>query len=232
MNNQNRILIFDVETTGLLPKKGSEEKNPYIIQFSFIQYNINSRTIERKHDFYINVPVDVPERITEITGITKKMCDERGVSILVALDCFYECYAMSNCVIAHNLAFDSAMIRIEIERNKIEIDLKAHYCFNIFDAEFEKSRRIEQFCTMRYGTNICNIMKEKEGGKGGKGGIATSYKKWPTLLEFYRHLFGVAPENLHNSIVDVLVCMRCYLKSYRKIEMTDLEFSNIMKMFV
>lgn len=95
MNNQNRILIFDVETTGLLPKgldhKVTVEERlnlalyPYIIQFSFILYNLETRAIERKHNFYINVPVDVPDKITEITGITKQMCDERGIPILVAL---------------------------------------------------------------------------------------------------------------------------------------------------
>ena len=239
MNNQTRILIFDVETTGLLPTIPKDQTSnlasnlasnialyPYIIQFSFILYNLETRAIERKHNFYINVPVDVPKKITEITGITKQMCDERGIPILLALDCFYECYTMAGCVIAHNLTFDATMIRVELDRNRAEIDMKAHYCFNIFDAEFEKSHRIERVCTMRYGTNICNVMKAKEG----KDGKVTYYKKWPTLLEFHKHLFDTIPENLHNSIVDVLVCMRCYLKSYRKIEIAELEFSNMMKM--
>ena len=137
MNNQNRILIFDVETTGLLPKASDIALYPYIIQFSFILYNLETRAIERKHNFYINVPVDVPDKITEITGITKQMCDERGIPILVALDCFYDCYAMAGCVIAHNLSFDATMIRVELDRNRAEIDMKAHYCFNIFDSEFE-----------------------------------------------------------------------------------------------
>ena len=233
MNNQTRILIFDVETTGLLPTIPKDQTSnlalyPHIIQFSFILYNLETRAIERKHNFYINVPVDVPDKITEITGITKQMCDERGIPILLALDCFYECYTMAGCVIAHNLTFDATMIRVELDRNRAEIDLKAHYCFNIFDAEFEKSHRIERFCTMRYGTNICNVMKAKES----KDGKVTYYKKWPTLLEFHKHLFDTIPENLHNSIVDVLVCMRCYLKSYRKIEIAELEFSNMMKMCV
>jgi DNA polymerase III epsilon subunit-like protein len=234
MNNQNRILIFDVETTGLLPKDqvSNIALYPHIIQFSFILYNLETRAIERKHNFYINVLVDVPKKITEITGITKQMCDERGIHILMALDCFYECYTMAGCVIAHNLTFDATMIRVELDRNRAEIDLKAHYCFNIFDAEFEKSHRIEQFCTMRYGTNICNIMKAKENIGSNDQSKITYYKKWPTLLEFHKHLFDTIPENLHNSIVDVLVCMRCYLKSYRKIEIAELEFSNMMKMCV
>ena len=279
--NKCRILVFDVETTGLLPKVSKVPKTtkvnvsldlyskdpsdlsskdpldlsskdpqdlsskvPYIIQFSFIMYNLQTRSIERKHDFYINPPIDIPEIITEITGITKETCVKKGVPIMLALDCFYECYNMCNTVIAHNMAFDSAMVKIELERNKEEIDRVAHYCLNIFDATFEQSRGIDQFCTMRYGTNICNIMVSrvplnpslplevpltiqnieptKEPAK---------YKKWPTLLELHKHLFDTIPDNLHNSIVDVLVCLRCYLKSCKRITIEDAEFAQIIHTF-
>ncbi len=257
--NKHRILVFDVETTGLIPK-GPSDLNPYIIQFSFILYNLQTRSIERKHDFYINPPIDIPEKITEITGITKEMCVEKGVPLILALDCFYECYTMSNTVIAHNMAFDSAMVKIELERNKEEIELLAYYCFNLFDTSFEQSRGIDRFCTMRYSTNICNIMVSREPRapkepKESKETLEVSqdqsinatavsqdpivpvkvpakYKKWPTLLEFHQHLFNSVPENLHNSIVDVLVCLRCFLKSYKRIVIEDNEFEQMQKYLV
>ena len=246
--NKHRILVFDVETTGLLPKVSKEpkgpseptlsiESNPYIIQFSFILYNLQTRAIERKHDFYINPPIDIPDKITEITGITKETCVKKGVPIMLALDCFYDCYSMCGAAIAHNMAFDSAMVRIELDRNREEIDRVAHYCLNIFDATFEKTHGIDRFCTMRYGTNICNIMIARnvrtvpvvsttiveEPVKA-----PTQYKKWPTLLEFHKHLFNTIPENLHNSIVDVLVCLRCYLKSCKRITIEDAEFKQMI----
>ena len=285
--NKYRILVFDVETTGLLPKVSNVSKTtkvnvpldlsldlpsnlssnlssdlssevpsdlsskvPYIIQFSFIMYNLQTRSIERKHDFYINPPIDIPEIITEITGITKETCVRKGVPIMLALDCFYECYTMCNTVIAHNMAFDSAMVKIELDRNREEIDRVAHYCLNIFDATFEQSRGIDRFCTMRYGTNICNIMvsrslkdsslplevplevpletisKDMQSIEPTKE--PAKYKKWPTLLEFHQHLFDSIPENLHNSIVDVLVCLRCYLKSFKRITIEDAEFEQMI----
>ena len=264
--NKHRILVFDVETTGLLSKASKVSKdpsvvnpfnidpsvvnpfsidlNPYIIQFSFILYNLQTRAIERKHDFYINPPIDIPEIITEITGITKETCVKKGVPIIVALDCFYDCYTMSNTVIAHNMAFDAAMVRIELERNREEIDRIAHYCLNIFDATFEKSHGIDQFCTMRYGTNICNIMVLRVSSAARLNPSLplevsrepketkeppTFYKKWPTLLEFHKHLFNTVPANLHNSIVDVLVCLRCFLKSFKQIAIDDDEFAHIIK---
>jgi DNA polymerase-3 subunit epsilon len=262
--NKHRILVFDVETTGLLPKvcKGPSEPtlsiepgataggavvhpegidlNPYIIQFSFILYNLQTRTIERKHDFYINPPIDIPDKITEITGITKETCVKKGVPIMLALDCFYDCYSMCGATIAHNMAFDSAMVRIELDRNREEIDKVAHYCLNIFDATFEKTHGIDRFCTMRYGTNICNIMIARNVRVGTTTVVPTNvetslevkaptqYKKWPTLLEFHKHLFNTIPENLHNSIVDVLVCLRCYLKSCKRITIDDAEFQQMI----
>lgn len=269
--NKHRILVFDVETTGLLPKvsKGPKDptvpkelykeptvpsepsvvnpfgidSNPYIIQFSFILYNLQTRSIERKHDFYINPPIDIPEKITEITGITKEMCVEKGVPLILALDCFYDCYTMSNTVIAHNMAFDSAMVKIELDRNKEEIELLAYYCFNLFDATFEQSRGIDRFCTMRYSTNICNIMVSRAPKEpivkdvqsidavidpNVPVKVPAKYKKWPTLLEFHQHLFNSVPENLHNSIVDVLVCLRCFLKSYKRIVIEDAEFEQMV----
>jgi hypothetical protein len=38
------------------------------------------------------------------------------------------------------------------------------------------------------------------------------YKKWPKLVELYFALFDENPDGLHNSMMDVLVCLRCYLK--------------------
>ena len=242
--NKHRILVFDVETTGLLPKVSKVpmepaelDLNPYIIQFSFILYNLQTRSIERKHDFYINPPIDIPEKITEITGITKETCVKKGVPIMLALDCFYDCYSMCCAAIAHNMAFDSAMVRIELDRNKEEIDRVAHYCFNIFDATFEKTHGINRFCTMRFGTNICNIMIARNPRVGTttvettvEVKAPTQYKKWPTLLEFHKHLFNTIPENLHNSIVDVLVCLRCYLKSCKRITIDDAEFKQMIEL--
>jgi len=62
--------------------------------------------------------------------------------------------------------------------------------------------------------------------------VPTKYKKWPTLLEFHQHLFNSVPENLHNSIVDVLVCLRCFLKSYKRIVIEDAEFEQMQKYLV
>ena len=43
-------------------------------------------------------------------------------------------------------------------------------------------------------------------GKGGK-----KYFKYPKLCELYKILFKREPNGMHNSLVDILLCLRCYM---------------------
>jgi DNA polymerase III epsilon subunit-like protein len=52
------------------------------------------------------------------------------------------------------------------------------------------------YCTMKTTTKICALPR----------------MKWPTLKELHFHLFQETPTNLHNSMIDVWTCLRCYLK--------------------
>ena len=51
------------------------------------------------------------------------------------------------------------------------------------------------YCTMMASTRLCNL---------------PNYK-WPKLEELHRHLFQEEAKHLHNSMIDVIVCLRCYL---------------------
>ena len=210
------ILVFDVETTGLLPKAGSQEPKPHIIQFSFILYDVERRAVTESHNYYISVGpnVVISPKITELTGITREMCDTQGIPIVEALIQFERLYKKANHVVAHNYRFDSEMVRIEIERNQQELRIGD---FTLFDKVHDaKCGRVE-VCTMMGSIHVCNIMVEQPGRK--------PYAKWPTLLELHRHLFATTPANLHNAIVDVLVCLRCFLNLYFDIVIDEPEFS-------
>jgi len=207
------ILVFDVETTGLLPKAGSAEPKPHILQLSFILYDADKRAVVESHNYYISVgpEVVISPKITELTGITREMCDTKGIPIVEALIRFEYLYNLADNVVAHNFRFDSEMILIEIERNH------RIYDFALFDKVLDARCRRLQICTMMGSIEICNIMVEQPGRK--------PYAKWPTLLELHRHLFATTPANLHNAIVDVLVCLRCFLNLYFEIVIDEPEFS-------
>jgi len=223
----NRALIFDVETTGLLPIKGQQvpvQDYPYIIQLSFVVVNLLTKTVELQKNFYVNIPndVEIAEKITELTGITKKMCTTMGVSIIYALNELYQAYNTCDVIVAHNHEFDSQMVKLEIYRNRAILQ-KANdtvECLNLFNIKYDNIFNMQHVCTMKSTVDICNILTEKPGGE--------PYKKWPTLSELYKHLFNETPTGLHNSMVDTLVCMRCYLKLNKNYEISNEEFQSMI----
>jgi DNA polymerase III subunit epsilon len=209
------ILVFDVETNGLLPKKDKSDTNPipiesypHILQLSYAKYDINTNKLLETYDTYIKVKrtIDIPEKITELTGITRQDC-MKGTNIIEALSKFYQAYITSDVVVAHNISFDEKMILLEIERNRQEIIKNSPGCMTIFNPTYEEINGVDRYCTMRKGTTITNIIVEsKFQGK-------PPSLKWPRLEELYKKLFeNENVDGLHNSMIDVLVCLRCYMK--------------------
>ena len=218
------ILVFDVETTGLLPKKirakkgeqvsgqvsgqASEteipiESYPYIIQLSFVLYDIIESRPVYTYDSYIRLPepIEISEKVTELTGINKQMCNEKGKSIIEVLDRFYDAYMLAEVIVAHNIEFDEKMISIELQRNREVILARIPYCFTIFSKIYEKLKGVQRYCTMKNGTELCAITVDSR-----------TTKKWPRLSELHKKLFDEVPDGLHNSMVDVNACLKCYLK--------------------
>jgi len=232
LSSPKRVLFFDVETTGLFPAKSDKadieihmlHKYPYILQLSFIVFNVLDRTIESHGNYYIKPPdhVVVEPKITEITGITRALCDERGIFIEDALIELYNHYSMCDTIVAHNLTFDSKMIKVEQLRNNILLYEMCPDVLTMFNPIFDDLAGRETFCTMRASVNMCKIAVPRKYGTG-------TYVKWPTLAELYQHLFSETPKNMHNSIVDTLVGLRCYLKVRCGIEMAGSEFDERMR---
>jgi hypothetical protein len=54
---------------------------------------------------------------------------------------------------------------------------------------------------MKNGTELCAITVDSR-----------TTKKWPKLSELHKKLFDEVPDGLHNSMVDVNACLKCYLK--------------------
>jgi len=223
-------LIFDTETTGLLPKKtrGRDQTSsppidayPHILQLSYVVYDMYDRRIIKSYDSYVNVAdnVEISEFVQELTGITRELCNMRGRNIMEVLESFYSAYVMCEGLVAHNMEFDEKMIMIEIERNRTSILEKSPHCFMLFHTMYETVHNIERYCTMRKGTALCNILFEPAEVMNDTVDLnvdampASRRKKFPKLAELYSKLFdGQVPDGLHNSMVDVLACLRCYLK--------------------
>lgn len=192
------ITVFDTETSGL-PEKGRKTKQesskwPYIVQLSWLTYNSDNGTIVEIKDYIIKLPrgVLIDEKSSEIHGITKDMTIEKGENIKMILVEFSEVLKNTDILVAHNINFDKNMIEVECYRNGYHNILKEHN--NI------------EYCTMKFGDHITKLTRVDKNN--------LIRPKYPKLMELYQHLFKEMPQNLHNSLVDVMVCFRCFYYMY------------------
>ena len=68
-------------------------------------------------------------------------------------------------------------------------------------------------CTLQDSIKFCNIQAISKYGK--------SYLKYPKLIELHQKLFNTTPNNLHNSLNDILVTLRCFMKLKFNIDLID-----------
>ena len=205
-----KVLVFDVETTGLLPKKSSSlDDFPYIVQLSFVVYDTDNKIIIHSYDSYVKIDDNIAysEQAENITGITRHLLKRKGRDILVPIQKLHAAYTYCDIIVGHNLDFDKKMVMIEIKRNEEQIKNKYPEVFRLFDPEYDKAKKIKSYCTMKNGIGICNIeIPSKNPDK-------KPHKKWPKLIELNNILFpGENVTGLHNSMIDVLVCLKCYVK--------------------
>ena len=214
------IIVVDTETTGLPNTKMINEKTlnlwPYIVQFSYIVYNNETNTLLKTVDHIIKVPdsVVISEENSNIHGITDLISKTKGTNISNVLNEFMEDYNNSNIVVAHNMEFDLNIIKVELMRqiynNNHSTIEKENYTQNLNC--LKSSNKL--CCTMQESIDICNIKAISKAGK--------EYIKFPSLSELHNHLFNIVPKNLHNSLNDVLICLRCFYKLHYNIDILDI----------
>jgi DNA polymerase III epsilon subunit-like protein len=204
------ILILDTETTGLPKAKMITEKTlhlwPHVVQFSYVIYNNESNTLLKTVDHIIKVPdhVVISEENSNIHGITDTISKTSGRDIQYVLSEFMEDYNNADIVVAHNMEFDFNIIKVEFMRqiynDKQTVSEKEKLTQNLNSLKGSK----KLCCTMQESIELCNIKALSKDGK--------EYVKFPSLSELHKHLFSVVPKKLHNSLNDVLICLRCFYK--------------------
>ena len=76
---------------------------------------------------------------------------------------------------------------IEFDESVIGVESLRNLGYNLFD-KYNKNK----YCTMKRSRKLC--------------------KKWAKLSYLHEKLFKQVPNNLHNSLIDVFVCFRCFYK--------------------
>ena len=212
-----KILVFDTETSGL-PEKGASiyhhSKWPYIIQISYILYDLSDNSVVIKNNYVkIDNSIIIPPDSFEIHHLTHEILNEKGSNIIPIMEEFNEHLKIADLVVGHNISFDKRMVFVECFRHRI----------NQYFTQFKGSEKINkpEYCTMKNTTDFCKIERLSK--------TNNLYYKTPSLTELYFKLFpnDSLPINLHNSLVDVLITLRCYIKYQHNFDI--LEVNNIIK---
>lgn len=197
-----KVLVFDTETTGL-PEKGAsiydKSKWPYIVQLSYILYDLSTNSAQITDNYIaIDGSIVISQESYNIHHISREILDVQGINIVEALKGFNECLKVCDVVVGHNLVFDKRLIFVECFRHNI----KQYFTDFKHNVMIHKA----EYCTMKNTTEFCKLERLSAANQ--------VYYKHPKLSELYTILFPnePVPKDLHNSLVDVAMTLRCYLK--------------------
>ena len=216
-----RVLIFDTETTGL-PKSRSINPDslhlwPHIVQFSYIIYDVTDNDICVIEDNIIRVAddVEISQESAAIHGITNEISKSGGVDLNQVLSGFFGALKNVDMLVGHNISFDINVVVVELLRiiynqsNTVPVDELLSY--KTYLHMLNNYQNIH--CTMQ---NSIDMYAIKVMGKNGR-----EYNKFPKLSELHQKLFGSVPDNLHNSLNDILVTLRCYIMITLKMDVLE-----------
>ncbi len=198
-----KILVFDTETTGL-PEYGASirdlKKWPYIIQISYILYDTSLNTMAVTNE-YIKIDssnVSITPESFSIHKISMDYLQEHGKNIIPVMRDFNRALDYCDIVVGHNIEFDKKLVFVECFRNNVKQSF----------TKFYGNRKVckNEYCTMKKTTNFCNLTRIDKKNN--------TVNKFPKLIELYNKLFpdAIIPDTLHDSLVDILITFRCYIK--------------------
>jgi DNA polymerase III epsilon subunit-like protein len=196
--NMSKILIIDVETSGLPSKRNCNYKDldqyasARIVQLSMMLCNESYEEIMLK-DFIVRADGFNIDN-SHIHGITNEISLSNGVAFAEVADELKDILSDVSCIIAHNADFDINVIKSELYRNGLTSII----------TDVENKTVV---CTMKKTMHMVNAQ--------GRYGV-----KFPSLAELYLYVFNEPLTNLHNSKYDVINLHKIVKRLY---EIKDLQ---------
>ena len=111
------IVVFDTETTGLLPRKGSDlSLYPHMAEIYAAQINQKTGDLIKEIDTLIKIPVPMPPKLTKTChGITDEMMSDKPTFVEVYPQ-IAEVFRGASVVVAANVMLDIGVLVGELRR--------------------------------------------------------------------------------------------------------------------
>ena len=181
-------LVFDTETTGKADfnAEAGEPQQPDMIQLGALLFDKDWRIQAELNVLVEPMGWEVSKEAEAIHGIGMEQLKQYGLPLCDVLAMFDGMASRSKVVVAHNVKFDSLILRTAGIRN--------------FGHDGYAPWTYPEFCTMEAMTDLVKIPSPYKAGKF----------KWPTLQEAYKHCFGRELEGAHDAMADVRACADIY----------------------
>ena len=183
-------LIFDTETTSKADFKlpASDPTQPDLVQLGMILVDTSNWTTEVKVSMLVKLRegVNIDEGAEATHGISKEQCNRFGVNPDTAADIFHDMYRQSDIIVAHNLQFDSLVMKAALHRCSRKKLAKL----------MDENDGRQRVCTMHESTELVKI----------PGKYGNDRYKWPTLSEAYSFVTNEELKGGHDALVDAIAC--------------------------
>jgi exonuclease RNase T and DNA polymerase III len=192
MNNFQKYLFFDTETTGI-PKDykapcTNTDNWPRLIQLGWLLTDAEGRILSEGNHIVRPDGFEIPKAASDVHGITTEFALENGKPLLDVIFAFGADLNQAECVIGHNLGYDLHIVGAEYVRLG-------------YDSRIMFAR--PTLCTMQATIQYCNIP-----GRFGP--------KWPKLMELYTKLFGQEFDGAHDAMADIVATKECFFELIRR----------------
>ncbi len=192
MNNFQKYLFFDTETTGI-PKDykapcTNTDNWPRLIQLGWLLTDAAGRILSEGNHIVRPDGFEIPKAASDVHGITTEFALENGKPLLDVIFAFGADLNQADCVVGHNLDYDLHIVGAEYVRLG-------------YDSRIMFAR--PTLCTMQATIQFCNIP-----GRFGP--------KWPKLMELYTKLFGQEFDGAHDAMADIIATKDCFFELIRR----------------
>lgn len=187
-------LFFDVETTGLARDKlpAIHPKQPMPAQLGW-KLDAENGVERGAANLLIRTGGQwtISPGASKVTGIDDVVADAFGIDLITAVEAFLDILDAADTVVAHNMAFDSVVMRraVFVYSEKIGVS---------YVDPFEGKTMV---CTMLASMNIIKALPKRNG-----------QWKWPKLSEAVRFFFNESIDGAHDALVDVKACARVFYR--------------------